>query len=187
MRVIAGTAKGHHLKSPPGSATRPTTDLVRGAIFSLLNAVAQDWDCVLDLYAGTGALGIEALSRGAGHADFVEQSARCCAVIRENLQNTGLAERARVYCMSVERFLAHPRTSYSVILMDPPYTDISLQDIMNKVTLWSGADKNTVIMIQYSRRVSLAPIYNKFKQIKNRRYGDTCVSFYQAGDEPWLK
>ena len=90
MRVITGDAKGHRLKSRPGLSTRPTTDLVRGAIFSILGTTAKKWALVLDLYAGTGALGIEALSEGASRADFVERNAKCCDIIRHNLKATGL-------------------------------------------------------------------------------------------------
>src|SRR3990172_6608743 len=103
MRVIAGRAKGHRLAGPPSRATRPTSDLVRGAIFSALGSLGADLSRVLDLYAGSGALGIEALSRGAGWCDFVERDPAACAVIRENLRATGFDGQARVYCLSVER------------------------------------------------------------------------------------
>jgi 16S rRNA (guanine(966)-N(2))-methyltransferase RsmD len=78
MRVIAGEAKGHQLKVPKGTTVRPATDLVRGAIFSILETIASDWSQVLDLFSGSGALGIEALSRGAGWVDFVDREPRCC-------------------------------------------------------------------------------------------------------------
>ncbi len=164
-------------------STRPTTDLVRGAIFSILNSLAREWGSVLDLYAGTGALGIEALSRGAGRADFVEKNARCCALIRENLQVTKLTDKAQVCCSSVNKFLALPHATYDIILMDPPYADPSINDVLDRITLWAGAGRNTTIMIQYSRRVSLALTYNKFEEVKNRQYGDTSISFYQIGEE----
>ncbi len=92
MRVIAGRAKGHQLKVPKGTGTRPATDLVRGAIFSILETTTSNWSRVLDLFAGSGALGIEALSRGAGWVDFVEREPRCCSIIRENLEKTKLAD-----------------------------------------------------------------------------------------------
>jgi len=183
MRVISGIARGHHLKAPSGLSTRPTTDLVRGAIFSILDSLTQNWNVVLDLYAGTGALGIEALSRGAEHADFIEQNPRCCTIIRENLKMTGLSDKAQVYCSTANKFLTAPHESYNIILMDPPYADPEINNILHKITLWTGTGSNTTIMVQYSRRSPLAPAYNKFKEIKKRRYGDTCVSFYQTGDE----
>ena len=85
MRVITGTAKGHRLQAPKVTTTRPATDLVRGAIFSILESITDDWSLVLDLFSGSGALGIEALSRGAGWVDFVEKSPQCCDIIRLNL------------------------------------------------------------------------------------------------------
>ena len=91
VRVITGKAKGHRLKVLKGTVTRPATDLVRGAIFSILETAASDWAQVLDLFAGSGALGIEALSRGAGWVDFVEREPRCCGIIRQNLEKTKLA------------------------------------------------------------------------------------------------
>src|SRR3990172_13344307 len=97
MRVIAGSAKGRRLKSPRRPGVRPTSDLVRGAIFDMLDAMGASYDRVLDLYAGTGALGIEALSRGEGTADFVESDRAAAAVIDENLSRTGFAERGRVH------------------------------------------------------------------------------------------
>jgi 16S rRNA (guanine(966)-N(2))-methyltransferase RsmD len=89
MRVIAGKAKGHQLRFPRGTTTRPATDLVKGAIFSILDNLADDWSQVLDLFSGSGQLGIEALSRGAGWVDFVEREPRCCAIIKQNLEKTG--------------------------------------------------------------------------------------------------
>ena len=101
MRVIAGKARDTDLKFPKGTTTRPATDLVRGAIFSILENTASDWAQVLDLFSGSGALGIEALSRGAGWVDFVESEPRCCGIIKENLEKTKLAAQAHVYCCSV--------------------------------------------------------------------------------------
>jgi 16S rRNA (guanine(966)-N(2))-methyltransferase RsmD len=103
MRVIAGTAKGHHLIGPDRRLTRPATDLVRGAIFSMLEGLAADWSLVLDLFSGTGAMGIEALSRGAGWADFVDRQRRCCDIIKQNLEKTHLSAMARVYCLEVDK------------------------------------------------------------------------------------
>src|SRR5947209_18243979 len=104
MRVIAGSARGVPLKGPPGSGTRPTGDKVRGAIFDALAAEIVDAR-VLDLYAGTGALGIEALSRGAAACLFVEKASAACRVIEANLRTTRLAERAAVWCLAVETAL----------------------------------------------------------------------------------
>src|SRR3972149_5556951 len=110
MRVIAGSARGRRLKSPPvrtrsasAAAVRPSSDLMRGAIFSALASLDVDMSRVLDIYAGSGALGIEALSRGAGSCDFVQRDAASCAVIRENLRLTGFDDSGRGYCLPAAR------------------------------------------------------------------------------------
>ena len=109
MRVIAGSARGHNLKGPKSDATRPTSDMVRGAMFAILESMVDlEGARVLDLYAGTGALGIEALSRGAAWCDFVEDDRATCRIIAENLAHTKLADLARVHCHTVERVLGHP-------------------------------------------------------------------------------
>ncbi|HSW57969.1 MAG TPA: RsmD family RNA methyltransferase, partial [Dehalococcoidales bacterium] len=121
MRVIAGSAKGHHLIGPDRKLTRPATDLVRGATFSMLEGLADNWAQVLDLYSGTGAMGIEALSRGAGWVDFVDRQRRCCDIIKKNLEKTRLADRAKIYCIEGEKAISILDKEYDIIIMDPPY------------------------------------------------------------------
>ena len=142
MRVIAGTARGRTLRAV--RSTRPTADLVKGVIFSMLEALAYKrgfepdedgrmaaalaWPRVLDLFAGSGALGIEALSRGAERADFVEQDRQAAQVIHANLRASGLAEQARVHQGSVEAGLARVRGPIDLVLADPPYADATALD-----------------------------------------------------------
>ncbi|MCL0089708.1 RsmD family RNA methyltransferase [Dehalococcoidia bacterium] len=123
MRVIAGKAKGHSLRWPKDPHIRPTVDLVRGAIFSALESLSVDWSHALDLYAGSGALGIEALSRGAEEVDFVERNHNCCSIIKENLKHTRLAERSRVYRMEARKALRTLEKQYTLIFLDPPYDE----------------------------------------------------------------
>lgn len=123
MRVIAGTAKGHPLVAPTGKGTRPTADRVREAVFSSLQAVIADTE-VLDLYAGSGAMGIEALSRGAASATLVERHGRACATIRDNLATTRVADRAEVVTADVRPALgrlAEAGRRFDVVFLDPPY------------------------------------------------------------------
>jgi 16S rRNA (guanine966-N2)-methyltransferase len=117
VRVIAGELRGRRIVAPKGTATRPTSDFVRESAFNLIGPV--DGATVLDLYAGSGALGIEALSRGAERALFVDSSREACRTIGANLETLGL--RATVLCLAVERALATERGSYDLILADPPY------------------------------------------------------------------
>ena len=112
MRVISGEARGHTLKAPKGMTTRPMSDKIKGAVYSMLSGLldssGREWGHVLDMYAGSGAIGIEALSRGATWADFVEVNAGVCRVISDNLEHTKLGERARVNNRNVAAFLNHP-------------------------------------------------------------------------------
>ena len=105
MRVITGSAKGHHLKSPKGSGTRPMLDSVKGSLFSILDGYSALHGRMVDLYAGTGSIGIEGLSRGVEWCDFVEQNRNVCGIIKENLVHTKLDQRAKVYQQAVSKWL----------------------------------------------------------------------------------
>ncbi len=179
MRVIAGSAKGHHLKVPKGTVTRPATDLVRGAIFSILETTTSDWRRVLDLFAGSGALGIEALSRGAGWVDFVEKEPRCCSIIRENLAKTRLADQAHVYCCSVAKALSFLEEEYSIILMDPPYANESIGEIIQQLATSKLVGAKSIIVVTHSPRLSINSTYAPLHRLKERRHGDSCIAVYQ--------
>lgn len=181
MRVISGQAKGHHLKAPRRSATRPATDLVRGAIFSILGATTDDWSRVLDLFSGSGALGIEALSRGAGWVDFVEHEPVCCRIIRENLESTGLTDRAHVYCCSVARALSFLKGEYNIILTDPPYADRSIGDLVQQMAGSGLVGAETIVVVTHSPHLALDPAYPPLRMIKERRHGDSYISVYKQG------
>ena len=184
MRVIAGTAKGHRLKVPKGTVTRPATDLVRGAIFSILENITSDWGQVLDLFSGSGALGIEALSRDAGWVDFVEREPRCCAIIRENLEKTKLTERAHIYCCSVAKALLFLDKEYSIILMDPPYSNSSIGNLVTQLATSKLVGANSIIVVTHSPHLHLNSTYATLSLIKERRHGDSCIALYQKEDKP---
>lgn len=179
MRVITGKAKGHSLKWPKRPQIRPTTDLVRGAIFSTLESLAIDWSRVLDLYAGTGSLGIEALSRGAGEVDFVEREPRCCSVIKDNLHHTGLAEKAKVHRVEARKALRTLKGQYGIIFLDPPYSDNENQTILAEVASSGLAGIQTTIVIEHSQSLRPKTTYGDFQITKGLHHGDTCVSIYQ--------
>jgi len=184
MRVIAGEAKGHRLKFPKGTTTRPATDLVRGAIFSILENMVTDWSRVLDLFSGSGALGIEALSRGAEWVDFVESEPRCCGIIRENLEKTKLAERARVNCHKVENIFSFLKEEYSIILMDPPYSNPSIGNLITQLGNSGLVGATTTLVVTHSARLPLSPNYDNLGMIKEHRHGDSCISIYQKEAQP---
>jgi 16S rRNA (guanine966-N2)-methyltransferase len=179
MRVIAGKAKGHGLKFLKNSGIRPTSDLLRGAIFSMLESVATDWSRVLDLYAGTGALGIEALSRGAGRADFVEKKQRFCALIKENLERTGFSTQATVYCISAGKAFSVLEGEYGILFMDPPYNDPSVADMTERVANSSLLGRESTLVVEHSKRTPLRDEYGNFHQIKTLHHGDSYVAVYQ--------
>ncbi len=181
MRVIAGKAKGHQLKLPKGTTVRPATDLVRGAIFSILETTTSDWAWVLDLFAGSGALGIEALSRDAGWVDFVDRERRCCDIIRQNLERTRLAAKAHVYCCSIVKALSFLDKEYSIILMDPPYSDPSLGDLITRLATSKLVGTNSIIVVTHSSRLPLNSTYATLNIIKERRHGDSSIAVYQKG------
>ena len=138
MRVIAGGAKGRTLFAPIGAATRPTSDLVRGAVLNMLAAAGADFSRALDLYAGSGAMGIEVLSRGEGTCDFVEREPRGCEAIRRNLRLAGVEGRARVLCMPAREALGKLPGPYSLILADPPYADSDARLLLSS---WATAGR----------------------------------------------
>ncbi|MFC2041437.1 16S rRNA (guanine(966)-N(2))-methyltransferase RsmD [Chloroflexota bacterium] len=182
MRVIAGIAKGHRLKVPKGTITRPATDLVRGAIFSILENTTDYWGQVLDLFSGSGALGIEALSRGAGWVDFVEREPRCCAIIKENLEKTKLAAQAHVYCCSVTKALSFLDKEYSIILMDPPYSDSSIGNLLTQVATSKLVGADTILVVTHSPHLPLSSRYAVLNLVKEHRHGDSCIALYRKED-----
>jgi len=184
MRVIAGEAKGHQIKAPKVATTRPATNLVRGAIFAMLETLAADWRQVLDLFSGSGALGIEALSRGAGWVDFVEHEPRCCAIIRENLEKTKMTSRAHVYCCSVAKAISFLDKEYNIILIDPPYSDPSIGKLITKLATSRLVGKETIVVVTHSPHLSLSPIYPPLCLVKERRHGDSCIAIYRKEDRP---
>jgi 16S rRNA (guanine(966)-N(2))-methyltransferase RsmD len=147
-------------------------------MFSILENIAGDWSRVLDCFAGSGALGIEALSRGAGWADFVESEPKCCAIIKENLEKTRLSSKAKVYCRDAFRALSILDQEYSIILLDPPYANTTTGDFITQLANSRLVGDKTTVAVSHSSRIPLQPSYGALKVIKEQRHGDTCVSFY---------
>jgi len=139
---------------------------------------------VLDLYAGSGALAIEALSRGAAQADLVEASPAACRVIRRNLAETGLADRARLYCLTVQSALAgdsvlRKGSGYDIITLDPPYADPTITDVVRTLAGSGMLRAHALVVVEHSRRVPLAEEYGSLARIRDRTHGDTTVTVYE--------
>ncbi|MBA7506761.1 Ribosomal RNA small subunit methyltransferase D [subsurface metagenome] len=184
MRVIAGKAKGHQLKVARGTITRPATELVRGAIFSILETTTSDWAWVLDLFSGSGALGIEALSRGAGWVDFVERAPRCCDIIRQNLEKTKLATQAHIYCCSVAKALSFLDKEYNIIIMDPPYSNPFIGNILTQLATSRLVGTSSIVVVTHSPHLPLNRTYAALNLTKEYRHGDSCIAIYQKESKP---
>ncbi len=186
MRVITGSAKGQHLKATKSDRTRPMLEKVRASLFSVLLGYLGSWEgCrVLDLYAGGGSLGIEALSRGAAWCDFVEVNGAACRIIAENLEHTRLAERARVHQGRVPAYLRgmHEGQKYDIIFLDPPYDDPAIGEMLSALAVAKGVHAGTLVAVHHAVRVVLAEEYGPLYQLDNRRLGDSMLSLYGMPD-----
>jgi 16S rRNA (guanine(966)-N(2))-methyltransferase RsmD len=180
MRVIAGRCAGARLTAPRGRATRPLTDRVKEALFAALGT-RLDGASVLDLYAGSGAAGIEALSRGARRAVFVERDRSAGAAIRGNLERTALAAAAEVVVGDVERFIAQDDGArYDVILVDPPY-DVTLAPGALESIARHVAARGVVVVKHFWR--TAPPAIEALRVVRTRRFGETALTFLQAAGE----
>lgn len=174
MRVIGGAAKGHHLKTPKVRDLRPTQDAVRKAIFDILGDTVEGRKSI-DLYAGSGALGIEALSRGAKHCLFVESHRGACGAIAENLKHTKLADRGKIVCRSVNQFLDElPDKDIELVLLDPPYTLGNLKPIFQKLV--PHLKRGALVVYEHAKTTEAPPVEG-LKIIDRRIYGGTKVTF----------
>lgn len=181
MRVVAGRLRGRRLVAPRGDKTRPTADRVKEALFSVLGSL--DGDVVLDLFAGTGALGIEALSRGAARAVFVEVAAPAVAALRENLRALALdADVARVVASRVERAAAALRElgPFDLALVDPPYAQVSLAARALDELQLAGAFREGACAVLEHAAADEPSLGDGWEAGDRRRYGDTGLSFFTA-------
>jgi 16S rRNA (guanine966-N2)-methyltransferase len=180
MRVITGKAKGHPLKAPRNMFTRPMSDRVKVSLFSILMNYDATRGRILDLYAGTGALGIESLSRGADWADFVEQSAAVCKIIAHNLEVTHFTEQAYIYNMPVSRYLNNTQdiAPYNLIFMDPPYADPHIEQTISSIATSGLNAPEALLVVGHSIRKSLSDSYTNLQKIDFRRIGDSCFSIF---------
>jgi len=182
MRVVAGTLRGRRLRAPEGSGTRPTSDRVREATFNALSSLDVIRDAsVLDLFAGSGALGIEALSRGAAHATFVEQSRPALHVLRANLRDLGVEGRSTVVPMDALRFVAGERTRFDLALADPPYSFTSWPELLPGVPA-------RFLVAEASAELDLVDAGDVWEAVRSKRYGRTVVTILARrpviGDAP---
>ncbi|MBQ5972563.1 MAG: 16S rRNA (guanine(966)-N(2))-methyltransferase RsmD [Oscillospiraceae bacterium] len=179
MRITSGSARGRQLKSVPGSETRPTSDMVKQAIFNILQFQLADRR-VLDLFAGTGQLGLEALSRGAAEAVFVDRSPAALAVIRSNAETTGLAGRARIVNSDYKAFLRGvPPKSFDLVLLDPPYREKFVPHVLKVLESFDILSDCGIIICEVSAGEHLPQELGRLRLEKLRRYGGTALALYR--------
>lgn len=182
LRITGGTARGRALRGPRGAALRPTKGMVKEALFSIISSQVFELGRVLDLYAGVGALGIEALSRGAESVDFVEKDPATCSIIRRNLAETGFSDKSRVFCVSAKKSLSILAERYDIIFLDPPYSGDEVDKILAALGESALVGEGTLVVAEHTSRKGLAPEYGRLSLLKTRRYGDSTLSIFRQED-----
>lgn len=178
MRVITGKARGVQLKTPEGMTTRPTTDRVKEALFSIIQFEIPGAK-VLDLFGGTGQLGIEALSRGAKSAVFVDAGEPACRLIRENLKRTKLEADARVVRSDYLTYLKNCRETFQIILLDPPYAEVFLENALKCITEIDILQSGGIIVAERPLGKELPWEFEGFTRSKDYKYGNTLLTVYR--------
>lgn len=185
MRIVAGTARGRRLKTPRSAATiRPTADRVRETLFNVLGQWAEGL-VVLDLFAGTGALALEALSRGARHAVLVDRDREAIALCRSNAEELGFLDRVRVISSPVERAmeqLEREGAQFDLIFVDPPYASVQASQVLPR--LEGLLEPGGRACLEHDRREELPEVVGRLRRSDERRFGDTLVTVYQLDEEP---
>lgn len=181
MRVITGIAKGRKLKMPGGGKTRPAMDKVKGSTFNIIAPLVHDAR-FLDLFAGSGNLGIEALSRGASYAAFVDTSRECTKTIKENLDLTRLGENAEVFTMDCLKFLKTRNFDkpFDVVFIDPPYLKGLLEPLLDYLPQCSSFNTETLFIIERQKKDDIGLSQReKLEQVDERNFGDTVVTYFR--------
>lgn len=176
MRVIAGKSKGIQLKTPEGVLTRPTTDRVKEALFSILQFELPGAK-VLDLFAGTGQLGIEALSRGAKEAVFVDAREDACRLVRENLRRTGLY--GKVLRNDYQSFLSGCREAFDIIFLDPPYAEVFLETAIKRITEIDILQSGGIIATERPLGKELPFDFEGYERSRDYKYGRVLLTFFR--------
>jgi 16S rRNA (guanine966-N2)-methyltransferase len=180
VRIVGGSLSGRVLRAPAGAATRPTSEKVREALFNILDHKlgSIEGDRVLDLFAGSGGLGLEALSRGAGHATFVDAARPALIAIRGNLRELGVEARATVIAGDAIAAVARPpEAPWRIVFIDPPYRSELARRAVEALPV-AHLTADAVVVIEHDRRNAPPDALGSLLRTDERRYGDTLISFY---------
>ena len=183
MRVITGTARGTRLKTPEGLLTRPTTDRVKEAVFSIIQFETEG-SRFLDLFAGSGQMGIEALSRGASHAVFVDGRREACKLVQENLKLTKLTQRAQVIQSDYLSYLDRCRETFDLIFLDPPYAEEFLENSLKRISEIDILSDHGIIICERPAEKQLDLAIPGLQRGKDYRYGRTWITLFRKADAP---
>lgn len=178
MRVISGSARGRRLKELPGMDTRPTTDQVKESVFNIIQFDVEGRR-VLDLFAGTGQLGIEALSRGAAHATFVDLAPAAAKIVRENIELTRFGDAAKVVQSDWRGFLSSCREKFDLIFLDPPYKTDMLEDAMLTIAAIDILSEHGIMICESPLDKQLPDLAEPYEKGKEYRYGKIKVTLYR--------
>ncbi|MFN0193597.1 MAG: 16S rRNA (guanine(966)-N(2))-methyltransferase RsmD [Aestuariivirga sp.] len=184
MRIVGGKFKGHNLSAPSTTATRPTSDRVREAIFNILAHGIEGFDLeggrVIDLFAGTGALGLEALSRGSRFCQFVEDDAGARGLIRRNADSLGVIGQCKIWRRDATRLGdCAPQTPFDLAFCDPPYNKGLGEKALNALVEGKWLTPGAVVVLEEAEKAQVADVPG-LELLDTRIYGDTSVRFYQA-------
>ncbi|XJZ28386.1 16S rRNA (guanine(966)-N(2))-methyltransferase RsmD [Bacillota bacterium Lsc_1132] len=185
MRVVSGSCKGRALKAVPGNTTRPTTDKVKEAMFNMIGPYFEG-GTALDLFAGSGGLGIEALSRGLDQVIFIDRDAKAIQTIHENIKSCQLENQSEVYRNDADRSLKAVMKRgivFDYIFLDPPYKKQQLITVMNKIAEYALLKSGGKIICEHSHDVELPESIGPFYKLKHETYGIIAVTIFRNGGE----
>ncbi len=186
MRITGGSARSRRFSAPRGLNTRPTSEKVREALFNILFSIhgaMAPGTRVLDLFAGAGTLGLEAMSRGAEHLVLVDSSRTAVKFIRENLDALGMTKASKIHCGDVPRTLARLDTSFHLVFLDPPYASDLVTTTMTTLGTGSLLAPDAIVIAEHDRRHPTSGAYGCLVKVDCRRYGDTELSFFRRDNQ----
>jgi len=179
MRIISGEYRGRKLLTPLNNDVRPTTDKVKEAMFSILMPYTEGANC-LDLFAGTGGLGLEALSRGAAHCVFCDKDRASIALIKENIKRCGAESKSKVVFGDYMKALEHANEKFDIIIIDPPYYSGIYEKCFANIEKLDLLSDEGIIIAEHEKNGGLSDSFGKYIKIKERSYGKTVLSLYRV-------